>query len=201
MRFVKKLPMLLTTSAFTLSILSVFDCQFLKVDVGFYPSNTALKTKDFGVGLWTFANIDGYCVDYSIAQEVGSMLRKGNQYHSLFINHDDSWSTARVVAIFSLFAGAIAMGANWMEVCAPLAKREIKAVMVPTIGAIIFEMTKLISFFSIELCISDQIWMASNETTSTFVKAELCYVGRGATASIFAICCYFVSLIVECYII
>lgn len=202
MTLLERSALWMTSAAWTFSMLSNFDCRFTKVNVGFHPANSALETSEFGVGLWTFENVENRCVEYSTARYAGSVVGRGTHYRNWFMNNDTSWCMSRLSAFVSLISGLVAIISLCMEQFFLTGRRrkskQAKVTAIATMFALLSEIAKIISFFLTDLCMSQQIWqLPSNDTiygTNTS-KAEKCSPGRGAIACIVSILTYFVPLI------
>lgn len=98
--------------AFVLSIISNLDCTFVKVDVGFIPSNTfdsSAETSEYGIGLWTIeqARSNGLCIMPVVLGDKISLTKDDDLYASFLMSEDAIFTAARFLALFGCMFGLV----------------------------------------------------------------------------------------------
>jgi len=97
------------TFGLMLSLLSVVDCKFLYVEIGFIPDNSIYDKKSVAVGLWSMEDpsVPGKCYTLDLSRQVGSITNKDHFFKYIFFNGDAIWGAARVMAILGTVFGFI----------------------------------------------------------------------------------------------
>ena len=176
---------LFSTIRFLLSTTSSLSCQFIKIDVGFIPSNVKFVSSTIDIGPWAYSR--GKCLAYP------------EDFTKVFIHKHASWGAARVAAVVNMILGFIVfLTAAFVIVYKVLriwptsarATTCIKGfdgiweiwVFVCVILMFIFELMKF-SLWSVDLCTKD-VWMTDK---FKFVMAQECSLSTGAKCALSAL--------------
>lgn len=100
--------------AFALSLVSVLDCDFIKVKIGFLPinfnDNFLQDTMALPIGLWAAPNPnpkESQCLPISSSKDIIGMTQNDAFFEEVFYNGDIFWSLSRIFALFTLVTGFI----------------------------------------------------------------------------------------------
>lgn len=108
--------------SFILSTLSLLDCHFLVVDVGFIPENTAsvwnMSNNKIGFGLWSVEDVssEGLCVISVFQKDIASLTEDDDIYNTFFISNDIIISTIRIISML----GQLLALANLVRMIQPI---------------------------------------------------------------------------------
>lgn len=187
-----------------LSTFSSFDCEFVKVNVGFKPDNTIYQRGKFAIGLWSMEDptAPGMCLTIDTSRGVGSITREDRYYRSSFLNGDVIWSTARFTAFLGIFFGLVDTITIYMVVFSTDYARNLRKEMILCLSLLTFLCEGLTFglFFNIEPCTS-QFWEQNNTVRYSMVEvverfeADQCYMDRSTYVSLGALVCYLILII------
>ena len=100
--------------ALTVSLASVLDCDFVRVNIILVPSNFnsnfQRNTTSMSLGLWLAQNPDSdgsQCLSPIDSRDVGGLTNDDVFYEETFLNGDRLWSLARILALISLIIGFV----------------------------------------------------------------------------------------------
>lgn len=184
--------------AFILSTLSILDCRFIDIDVGFVPDGAVYNSTEFCIGLWSLQDPyseSGRCLNPKQARDFGNMTGDGQTFYGSVLSTDDTmWTVAQLMAIIGLSVAVINVILCWMTICSKEKKRS-DWIMGLSIICFACEGIKLGLFFDIEPCTSEDIWRLTEGNITRYHSAEQCFFQRGSYLSLSAILCYMIPLI------
>jgi hypothetical protein len=90
-----------------LSLYSAAGCDFVRVDVGFPPSNTAWNESTVDIGLFFYQSEEPEITKYMSTLFDGCRPYQG-QFDNDFIQDDRTWKVARIMALIAGSAGMVA---------------------------------------------------------------------------------------------
>lgn len=103
----------LLTISFVLSLLSVLDCKFVIVDIGFVPQNmntTVINPNSkIGIGLWSVEDTspDGLCIFSVFRKGNGSLTEDDDIYNTFFIADDIFVTVGRFLSLLGLLLALV----------------------------------------------------------------------------------------------
>mmetsp|Transcript_11470 Transcript_11470/g.17208 ORF Transcript_11470/g.17208 Transcript_11470/m.17208 type:complete len:261 (-) Transcript_11470:577-1359(-) len=183
--------------AFVLSIISNLDCTFVKVDVGFIPSNTydyAAETSEYGIGLWTIEQTrsNGLCIMPMFLGDKMSLTKEDDLYASFLMSEDVVFTASRFLALFGCIFGLIDLAYAWAAVFSVFGSKGNRVTLNLTLAAFICEGAKIALIFMSDPCTAEEFWEELDpDEVSTFHSADQCWVGRGSIISAIACAVYF----------
>ena len=96
----------LVTASCLLDLYSSFDCEFIRVNVGFMPSNDAWNQSTASLGLFQFHAMDEANLWDDLT--VKGCNRYSGGFESQFIEGDRTWEVTRIMAYISAIGGIVA---------------------------------------------------------------------------------------------
>lgn len=97
----------IVTAAWLLDLFSTFDCQLVKVNVGFVPSNQEWNQSVADLGLFSYQSGLEETNKYREVLVEGCRPYK-DDFNSYFIDGDRTWEVARIMAIVSGISATVA---------------------------------------------------------------------------------------------
>ncbi|EEC42862.1 predicted protein [Phaeodactylum tricornutum CCAP 1055/1] len=171
----------LTTGAL-LSLYNAAGCDFVDIQVGFTPSNSAWNQSQASLGIWYYQT--DAPSNYSTYRE---KLQEGCQrytqaFEESFVDGDRTWIVARVMATISACCSIVATLTSWLFCFSTSPLSFWSCVLLPTsMVAFIAEVSKFI-LFDISLCRSS-LWFPSG-VDSLPQAAESCSLGKTANSAV-----------------
>lgn len=98
----------LVTAGCLLSLYSAAGCDFVRVDIGFTPSNDGWNQSSVEFGLFQYQSGEPDIEKYREALVEGCRVYESN-FSSIFIDDDRTWKVARIMAYISGVASMLSM--------------------------------------------------------------------------------------------
>lgn len=188
----------LITAGLILSLYSTIGCQFVELDVGFTPTNSAYNnSSEMDFGLYYFYNSETkgpldnpfgilrHCVPYS------------DTFETAIVSKDRTWKVARIIALIAVSGSMLSTLAIWMvNLCAVPIRCLWPGILLPaTMLSFIAEGSKFL-IFDVALC-RNAVWFPSG-TDSLPETAESCSIGPSSIFAMAAAGCHLLSLLCVC---
>jgi hypothetical protein len=194
-------PLLVTPiilGACGLALFSSVDCEYMRVNVGFQPTNDYWnKSENLGVGFWFFQSNENNGDEAAWRQAyLPGCQRFDDTFEAALFENDSTWSAARVAAMVSACASGVAFVTSFLLNICPLPVCFIwPGLLLPSVMTAMFaEAIKFLAFDS-DIC-KARIWADENGSVHS---AENCTLSRGAQVSLTSIAMYFVCVVLICF--
>ena len=186
----------LVTCACILDLFSSTGCDFIRMDIGFVPVNEAWQDSRMQLGLFSYdshqtdknkwkRSFNNGCQPYS------------DDFSSNFVNADQSWHIARILAYISGISSAIACATVWLLTITPLpASFFWPGVLLPAVVLAMATGAAKFIFFDAMIC-SEDLWYMGEEASP--VPVESCEIGESAVFGIASVVAYFLCTILICF--
>lgn len=186
----------LVTVGCLLDIYSSFDCEFVRVKIGFTPSNAAWNQSSVDLGLFFYQA--GMSEDVFYRHFFVEECRQyGDLFSAQFIDGDKTWEVARITAMISGVAGMVATVTAWLVVISPIPTCFVwPGILLPAVMmAFLGEGSKFL-FFDTSICQSS-LWFPPGVDSLPRIAKE-CELGKTAYIVIAAGVIFFTSLLMVC---
>jgi len=179
-----------------MSLYASAGCDFVRVDVGFTPSNEAWNQSTAELGLFFYQS--GILAPNKYrAAILDGCERYEYDFNEAFINEDRTWKVARIMAYISGGASMVATVTAWLFVFTPLpAFLFWPGVLLPALMAAFLAEGSKFLFFDTSIC-RTTVWYPSGDE-SLPRAAEECVLGNTGLYAIAAGTIFFVSLVLVC---
>jgi hypothetical protein len=192
------------TAGCLLSLYSSAGCDFVSVDIGFTPSNSAYNQSQARLGFFFYKDQNWLSFDEEENSESpirrtlhGGCYRYSTEFEEDFIKPDRTWKVSRIMAIISLFSSLFASALSWLMVLTPLPANACwPTILLPLVMlSFIAEGSKFL-FFDVAAC-SGSVWLPSG-VDSQPQSADACLLGSSAIVGVVAGSLFLVSLLLVC---
>ena len=168
-----------------LQMVTLIDCHFLHVIIGFTPSNPSWKYPTIDVGLWLHQSY-----------ETDGCKTTSNNLESLLMSEDDmTWKVARASSILACCASGIALAVViLLELCPGATKSFSILLILPLLcSSILAETAKFVILHS-SIC-KNRVWIPFSSSRKE--AAEDCILARSAYFSLVSLATY----LIVCFVI
>eukprot|EP00934_Nitzschia_sp_Nitz4_P001252 Nitzschia sp. Nitz4//scaffold199_size41809//15716//17240//NITZ4_007450-RA/size41809-augustus-gene-0.40-mRNA-1//1//CDS//3329540561//1252//frame0 len=186
---------ILTIASF-LSVYSTLSCDFVRVDVGFSPSNSGWNQSTAQLGMFLYQS------GLDETNKYRDVLVDGCRWYEdgftgEFVDHDRTWYVARLMAYIAGSAGSLAMITSWLFVVSPLpASFFWPGLLLPCVMAAFLAEGSKFLLFDVALC-RNTLWYPPGSDSLPQVVEE-CTLGTTSYYVIAAASIYFVCLLLVC---
>jgi hypothetical protein len=186
----------LVTVGCLLDLYSSFDCEFVRVNIGFTPSNAAWNQSSVDLGLFFYQA--GTSEDVFYRQVLVEGCRQyGDLFSAQFIDGDKTWEVARIMAMISGVAGMVATVTAWLVVVSPVPTCFVwPGILLPAVMmAFLGEGSKFL-FFDTSICQSS-LWFPPGVDSLPRIAKD-CELGKTGYIVVAAGVIFFFSLLMVC---
>lgn len=174
----------IVTATWVLDVYGSLGCNFIHVDIGMDPINIAWNQTTMDLGLFHYRKAELGEGDSYI---MNSIHPGCSQYESVFdeyfVEGDKTWQMAKIMAMVSGCAGAVATAVVWLMCITPLPSCFVwPGILLPSTLLMLLAGTAKFLFFDTEICRS-ALWVPSGED-STAQKVESCQLSKDSIISI-----------------
>mmetsp|Transcript_3061 Transcript_3061/g.6595 ORF Transcript_3061/g.6595 Transcript_3061/m.6595 type:complete len:436 (+) Transcript_3061:175-1482(+) len=185
----------LVTVGCIFSLYSAAGCDFIRVDVGFTPSNTGWNSSSLKLGLFLYQSGEEDTNKYYAAFLNGCRLYP-KELSDEFVEDDRTWKVAQIMAYVSAGGGIIATIFTWLFVVSPLPARFFWPVVVlpALVASFLAEASKFL-FYDTSMC-RKNVWFPPG--TESLPRTAECSLGATAIYGIASGVIFLVCLVLVC---
>lgn len=187
---------MIVTTGWLSSLYSSAGCDFIRLDIGFTPSNEAWNQSTAELGLFVYQSGESSMNKYHEAFVDGCQWYE-DTFNEDFIEHDRTWKVARIMAYISFLSSALAMTTSWLFVISPLpASFFWPGVLLPSLMVTFLAEGSKFLFFDTSIC-RNTVWFPTGADSLPRV-AEKCSLGTTGQYAIVGGTIHFLCLILIC---
>jgi len=178
-----------------LSLYSTAGCDFIRVDVGFTPSNTGWNSSTLQLGLFLYQSDEEDANKY-YAAFLNGCRSYTEEFADDFVDNDRTWRVAQIMAYVAAGGGIIASSCTWLFVVSPLPARFFWPVVVlpALVASFLGEASKFL-FFDTAIC-RKNVWFPPG--TESLPQMAACSLGATAVYGIASGIIFLVCLVLVC---
>ena len=188
----------LVTCACLLDIYSTTGCDFIRLDIGFIPTNDIWSTSASYAQLGLFS----YDTNRDDENQWKRSFNNGCQayssdFESVFIQEDQTWSISRILAYISGISSLVALSTAWLLTITPIpASFFWPGVLLPAVILAMLTGAAKFVFFDTHIC-SEELWYV--DESSDPVAAQSCDLGESSVFGVASVAAYFFCTILICF--
>jgi len=188
----------LVTCACLLDIYSTTGCDFIRLDIGFIPTNDIWSTSASYAQLGLFS----YDTNRDDENKWKRSFNNGCQayssdFESVFINEDQTWSISRILAYISGISSLVALSTAWLLTVTPIpASFFWPGVLLPAVILAMLTGAAKFVFFDTHIC-TEELWYV--DEASDPVAAQSCDLGESSVFGVASVAAYFFCTILICF--
>mmetsp|Transcript_36661 Transcript_36661/g.44818 ORF Transcript_36661/g.44818 Transcript_36661/m.44818 type:complete len:487 (+) Transcript_36661:94-1554(+) len=186
------------TCACVMDLYASRSCDFMKVNVGFEPTNDVWNSATAEIGFWSYQS-----GNYETVRDYKNLypgcMNFSQEFTDYFIGEDKVWTAVRIMSMASDICGLIGVCAIWIITICPLPTWIMwPGVLLPSILISLLGSGAKFFFLDADIC-QGRIWRTVVDGEEGYVKAASCELGNAAYFTLGAVSCYFLCIILIFY--